>query len=121
MANQSNQGGSGLATPPCQIVPAVASAEDVTRYKRLATDVLRATTEQSLLERYATAVEGDAAALDQVWKEFEPECRLVAEEIKARDPLLADRVDVHQPVSHRSNLFKFKPFDIHISLRTILK
>ena len=88
------QGDSGPATPPGQTVPAVASAEDVTRYKSLATDVLRATTGQRLLERCAAAVEGDAAALDQVWKELEPEWQLVAKEIKALDPPLADRVEL---------------------------
>ena len=35
------QNGGGPATPPGQIVPARASAQDVTRYKSLATDVLR--------------------------------------------------------------------------------
>ena len=94
MASQSNQGGGGPATPPDQTVPTAASAEDFTRYVSLATDVLRATAGQRLLERCAAAVEGDAAALDQVWKELKPGWRKVAAEIKAHDPPLADRVEL---------------------------
>ena len=91
-----SQGGGGPATPPGQIVPAVASAEDATRYKCLATTVLRDTAGQSLLARCAAAVEGakgDAAALDQVWKKLEPEWQLVAKGIAGIDPQLADRVE----------------------------
>ena len=98
MASQSNQGGGGPATPPDQTVPTAASAEDFTRYVSLATDVLRATAGQRLLERCAAAVGGDTAALDQVWNELKsrdpPLADRVAAEIKARDPPLADRVEL---------------------------
>ena len=87
------QSGGGPATSPGQIVPAAASAEDVTRYIRLATDVLRDTAGRSLLARCAATVGGDAAALDQMWKELESEWQVVAKGIAGIDPQLADRVE----------------------------
>ena len=67
MANQPNQGGGGLATPPDQIAPAVASVEDVTdtRASRRTRCALSHADEYMSLVRVALVAELDRITADK--------------------------------------------------------